>query len=135
VIIDIGIKNYSLTRYNFSHDDIACGSVWSKLATLLIVIEVETLQGDKRDARNMPRANIISSLCLVGNCNDWTKRCISPTLVRSRAIFKTCIVHQSVWFYEKFFPLRMLSPFLYFKRFIHPPFVPSVYPYYKWRIT
>ena len=32
--------------YNLSHDDNACGSVWSKLATLLIVIGVETLLSD-----------------------------------------------------------------------------------------
>lgn len=42
------------------------------------------------------------------NFNDgW---CTSPTLVRSRATFGTCMVHQSVWFHEKRFPPATASP-------------------------
>lgn len=37
--------------YDLSHDDNACGSVWSKLATLLIVIGVETSEGDGEEGR------------------------------------------------------------------------------------
>lgn len=75
---------------------------------------VETSRGN---LCNMPRANIIG-LHPLTHCslNDRAGWCTSPTLVRSRATFRTCTVHQSVWFYGK----RLQQ---------HPPSAPTAIPF------